>query len=115
MTTTKRFAMLVCVLGVLAAVDTASAYDAVGPWTKVTSVYAKTNGSSPFVYVESGGMPGCYSDHGGYLGVSTDDNDQAYSTVISALVAGREVRIYYNYTGVTSGWGMCVIEAVYIR
>ncbi len=112
---TTVFALLATLLAMLAGANTASAYDAYGPWTKVTNIYSRTNGASPFVYVGPGGMPGCYNDEGGYLGASGDDNDQALSTVLSALMADREVRIYYNYTGVTSGWSMCIIEAVFIR
>lgn len=115
MTKTSCLATLACLLAVLATVDTASAYDAAGPWTKVTHIYSRASGIRPFIYVESGGMPGCYDNRGGYLGVSTDDIDQAYSTLLSALMADREVQILYNYSGATSGWSMCDIEAIYIR
>ena len=79
------------------------------------NIYSRATGVRPFVYLEPGAMPGCYNDRGGYLGVSSDDIDQAYATLLSALMAGREVQIYYNYTGAASGWSMCDIEAVYIR
>lgn len=115
MITLKRFATLACLLTVLVTVDTALAYDATGPWTKVANIYSRASGASPYINFESGGMPGCYADRGGYLGTGTDNIDQAYSTLLSALVAGREVQVFYNYTGATSGWGMCSIEAVYIR
>lgn len=115
MTTTKRFVMLACLLVVLATVDSTWAYDASGPWTKVANIYSRASGTSPFITFESGGMPGCYGDRGGYLGTATDDIDQVYSTLLSALVAGREVLVTYNYTGASSGWSMCEIEAVYIR
>lgn len=115
MITIKRFAALACLLTVLVTVDNLWAYDTTGPWTNVVHIYSRANGATPYVVLGTDGMPGCYDDRGGYLGVAGDDTDKTYSMLLSALVAGREVKIFYNYTGVASGWGMCTIDAVYIR
>ena len=115
MKTQKFVVVLLCALALLGVADTVTASDAVGPWTKVAGIYSKSNGGNPFVDFESGGMPGCHNDNGGYLGTSSDNSDQAYSALLAALAADREVRVYYNYTGAASGWSMCIIEAVYIR
>ena len=111
----KELIAALCLTSTLAISNTAHSSDQTGPWTTVEMIYARSTGVSMFVYFANGGMPGCYNDKGGYLGEVNDDTDQIYSTVLSALVAEREVQVFFNFTGATEGWGMCRIEAIHIR
>ncbi|MEM7765649.1 MAG: hypothetical protein AAF290_16405 [Pseudomonadota bacterium] len=87
-----------------------------GPWTTITQIYSRTGTGRPFIYLASGAMPGCHNDRGGYLGNEDPEHAKAtYSTLLAALLADREVQIFYTITGVPSGWSMCTITAVYIR
>ena len=87
-----------------------------GPWTTIAQIYTRTGPGTPFIYLAPGAMPGCFNDRGGYLRLMDQSNhDKTYSTLLSALIADREVQIFYEFTGTTSGWGMCNITAVYIR
>lgn len=83
-----------------------------GNWTNVTYIYTKTDAALPFVQFKPGSMPGCYQDAGGYL--EGDDVDKAYSTVLAALMGGREIRPLYEIRS-DEGWGMCRIKSIYIR
>lgn len=88
---------------------------ATGPWTTITQIYARTGSGKHFIYMASGGMPGCYNDRGAYLGNVDPENEKAaYSALLAALLGDREVQVFYTITGQT-GWSMCTIDAVYIR
>ena len=84
-----------------------------GSWAEVAYVYVKTDTGKPYVQLASGSMPNCYQDSGGYL--HGNDIEKAYSTILSALMAKRKVRVLYELTGSTEGWGMCNIKSLYIR
>lgn len=91
------------------------AYDATGPWTKVSQIYTRNTGQNPYVYFEAGAMPGCYDDRSGYIiPPAGTDSAQIYSTILSALLADRDIQVFYDYTGNSSGWDMCRIVSVLI-
>ena len=96
-----------------------NASDTSGSWTKVVYIYSPVNGAKPFIRFEPGSLPGCYADSGAYMPVNNDvAAARVYSTILSAQVAQKEIKVYYNYNSVAdgySGWGLCDIEAVYIR
>lgn len=107
-------ACAIALFGILFATPSSTHAD-VGPWTTVKHIYAKTGSGKHFIYFESGAMPGCYQDQGGYLGNDDPENEKAaYSAVLAALLADRQVQVFYTPTGQTSGWNMCVIDAIYI-
>ncbi len=83
-----------------------------GAWADVVNVYVKTDASSPYVQLGSNAMPGCYNNSGGYL--SGSDVDRAYSTVLSALMGRRKVRVLYEINEGSTGWGMCTIKSLFI-
>lgn len=83
-----------------------------GNWSTVSYIFTKTDTALPFVHFKTGSMPGCYQDAGGYL--EGDDVDKAYSTVLAALMGGREIRPLYEIRS-DEGWGMCRIKSIYIR
>ena len=93
----------------------AQAYDDKGPWTKVKSIYAAEG--KVFVYFEAGAMPGCYEDKGGYISRSNEAGEnRMFSTVTAALLADRDVRVYYEFANEDpASWGRCNIVSVYIR
>lgn len=90
-----------------------------GPWATVVSVYQQTTKEKPFVYFSENAMPGCYRDKGGYLTTANaKGTDRTFSVILTALTAGREVRVYYVLNDVDegyNGWGLCDIEAIHIR
>jgi len=96
-----------------------NSYDTSGTWTTVSYIYSPVTGAKPYIIFGAGSLPGCYANSGAYLPV----NDAAatarvYSTILSAQVAQKKVKVYYNYNDVAdgyNGWGLCDIEAVYVR
>ena len=94
----------------------AFAYDAKGPWTKVDQIYT-TTGNVIFAYFDAGSMPGCYGDHGGYIDPNgLEGRDRVYSVLVAALMADREVQVYYNYVNEDiSSWSRCYVVSVYVR
>lgn len=83
-----------------------------GLWTTVGQIYTKNNGQV-FVSFGANAMPGCYQDKGAYLKGS--DIDKLYSTVLAAFMAGKSVRPLYHIDTAKTGWGLCYVEAVYLR
>lgn len=79
--------------------------------SEVEAIYLGTDtGSYPYVTLkDSGSMPGCHAERGGYLH-GTDIN-RAYSSVLAALRAGSKVRAYYQLNSGNEGWGKCFIKA----
>ena len=90
----------------------ASSHDQVSTPTSIKSIYSKNNGSV-FVTFDSGSLPGCYSNNGAYI--TGTDIDKLYSTILSAKMAEKKVRVYFNFNDVAAGytgWSLCHIEAV---
>ena len=95
------------------------AADATSGWTKVVSIYSPLSGSAPYITFQSGTLVGCYADSGAYMPVTNiDAAARVYSTILSAQMAKKDIKVYYNYIPVAdgySGWGLCNIEAVFVR
>ncbi|NVJ60835.1 MAG: hypothetical protein HWE27_10605 [Gammaproteobacteria bacterium] len=94
-------------------------YDAASDWTKVSVIYSPVSGTKPYITFESAVLEGCYGNSGAYLPVSNEAaSARVYSTLLAAKSAGKEVRVFFNYNSVPTdynGWGLCDIEAVYLR
>ena len=84
-----------------------------GTYTKVSYIYVKTNGGSPYIQLGANSMPGCYNNSGGYL--SGSDIKMAYSTMLAAKMSGKDVRVLYEINEGSTGWGMCTITSFYLR
>lgn len=83
-----------------------------GAWTTVGQIYSKNNGQV-FVYFGANAMPGCYQNKAAYLKGS--DIDKLYSTVLAAFMAGKSVRPLYHIDTTKTGWGLCYVDAVYLK
>lgn len=104
------------VAGILLFASATTGFAASGPWTTVAQIYTRTESGAPFIYFAPGAMPGCYNDRGGYLRlVDQANHDKTFSTLLSALIADREVQVFYDITGDASGWSMCQVTAIYVR
>ena len=91
----------------------------VGPWTTVEKIYQQTTKEAPYINFGGNSMPGCHNNNGGYLGkLNEKGSERTFSLILTALTAGREVRVYYRFNDVASdysGWGLCDIDAIHIR
>lgn len=101
---------VICSLAVLTA-SSVSASER-GSWAEVAFVHiSATDTAIPYISFKGKPMPGCYGDNGGYL-----EGDKAYSTILAAHLAGREVRPLYDIVGGdTSKWSACRIRSIYVR
>jgi len=112
----KIIAILVCLTMYPISLQAA---DATSGWTKVVSIYSPVTGAAPYIAFQSGSLVGCYADSGAYMPLANvDAAARVYSTILSAQMAKRDIKVYYNYNAVAdgySGWGLCNIEAVYTR
>jgi hypothetical protein len=90
-----------------------------GPWTTVEKIYQQTLNETPYINFGENSMPGCHGNNGGYLGkLNEKGSERTFSLILTALTAGREVRVYYRFNDVASdytGWGLCDIDAIHIR
>lgn len=103
---------LILGLFLLASSIMTSAYET-GKWSKVDQLYVKNNGQV-FVYFEKDKLPNCYHEKGAFL--SGSNTDRLYSMLMAAQMAGKKVLPLYQYKNKDStGWDMCILEAVYIK
>ncbi len=91
--------------------------DEVGAWTTVKYIYTPVGSNQPFIQFGAASMPGCYGNYGAYLPVGIESGaNRSYSTILAAFMAQKEVRIYYKFREVASGyngWGLCEITNIY--
>ena len=83
-----------------------------GEWTSVTQIYAKNDGAI-FVYFGANAMPGCYQGKAGYI--KGANVEKLYSTILAAFMAGKSIKPLYHINAANSGWGLCFVEAVYLK
>lgn len=113
----KFRALLKCILVVMISSNALAVEQ--GPDTTVEYIYSRTDTGKPFINFAENGMPGCYTDRGGYLSLVDEKGaDRTYSLLLSAFMSGKTVRVYYHFNSVEpgyNGWGLCDIEAVAVR
>lgn len=107
----KYILRITCILvGVVASMFTSARET--GSWAEVSYVYVTSaENTRPYVTFRGSPMPGCYNDNGGYL-----SGDKAYSAILAAHLAGRQVRPLYEIVGDDPNrWSVCNITSIYVR
>src|SRR4051794_13219235 len=81
---------------------------------KVTSMYLNSS-SSLYVSFQSGAMPGCYTNSGGYLFTSNPAYKEIYALLLT-MTAGTAIRaaVLYTQNTPTNNWVDCTIEGIYV-
>jgi hypothetical protein len=81
---------------------------------KVTVMYLN-NAQSVYVAFNTGAMPGCYSNSGGYLQSSNVRFKEIYAQLlVLAANGGMRAAVIYTQNTPTNNWGDCFIEGIYL-
>jgi hypothetical protein len=81
---------------------------------KVSVMY--TNDASGAIYVafQSGSMPGCYADSGGYLYPTNRYFKEIYAQLLLMTVnGGLKASVLYTQNTPTNNWSDCTIDGIY--
>jgi hypothetical protein len=79
---------------------------------RVTAMYTTDN---VYVQFQSGAMPGCYANAGGYLLPSTPNFKEIYAQLLMlTATGGQRATIIYTQHVQTGNWGDCTIDGIYL-
>lgn len=109
----KKIKLILLSVGMALSASSFSASD----WTNVVDIYTPVSGQ-PYVKFSANALPGCYGDAGAYLPITSSGGELVHATLLSAVIAQRQVRVYFKLNDVASGyngWGLCTIEAVSVK
>lgn len=93
-------------------------HGATGPAQSPLKVmYMYTNGGSGAIYVsfQSGAMPGCYGNAGGYLFTSNTFYKEIYAQLLTMTAnGGLNAAVIYTQNTPTNNWDDCTITGLYL-
>lgn len=82
---------------------------------KVTSMYTNNNSGSLFVSFQTGAMPGCYNNSGGYLLTTNTFFKEIYAQLLTITASGGlRALVLYTQNTPTNNWGDCFIDGIYL-
>src|SRR5689334_1960923 len=102
----------------LAATFCGSAVAATGPVQtplKISHIYVVNGGGAVYVAFQSGSMPGCYGNAGGYLFPSNPFYKEIHALVLMMVATGGvRASVLYTQNAVTNNWGDCTIDGIWL-
>lgn len=91
---------------------------ATGPWEsplRITSMYTNETSGAIYVQFQSGSMPGCYANSGGYLYPSNAMYKEIYAQLLTMVASGGiQAAVIYTQNTPTNNWGDCTINGIYL-
>jgi len=91
-------------------------YAAAGPTQtplKITTMYTKGGNGTIYVAFQSGAMPGCYANAGGYLFTSNTFYKEIYAQLLMITAnGGIQASVIYTQNASTNNWGDCTIDGI---
>jgi hypothetical protein len=101
-----------------AAVLCGTAVAAIGPTQtplKVTQIYMKDGGGAVYVSFQSGAMPGCYGNAGGYLFLTNQFFKEIHANLLLLVASGgARAAVVYTQNASTGNWSDCTIDGIYL-
>jgi hypothetical protein len=80
---------------------------------KVSQMYARDASGTIYVSFQSGAMPGCYNNSGGYLYTSNTLFRELYAQLLTMVASGGiRASIIYTQNTPTNNWSDCTIEGI---
>jgi hypothetical protein len=109
--------LITCLLAAIGVFHSSTVFAATGPTEsplRVTSMYTP-NWSSIYVQFQSGAMPGCYANAGGYLFVSNSLFKELYAQLLTMVATGGiQAAVLYTQNTPSGNWGDCTIDGIYL-
>jgi len=91
---------------------------ATGPWEsplRIASMYTTDTSGAVYVQFQSGAMPGCYANSGGYLYPSNALFKEIYAQLLTMVATGGiQAAVIYTQNTPTNNWGDCTINGIYL-
>jgi hypothetical protein len=83
---------------------------------RITQMYRIDGQSVLYVSFQTGAMPGCYGDSGGYLFVTNSAFKELYAQLLMILgTGGIRASVVYTVNASTGNWGDCTIDGLYLQ
>lgn len=96
----------------------ANAFAATGPTQvplKVTGMYMVNGSGAIYVAFNSGAMPGCYANSGGYLLPTNTFYKELYAQLLMIVATGGvKASVIYTQNTPTNNWGDCNFDGIYL-
>jgi hypothetical protein len=82
----------------------------------VKSVYTEDGSSAVYVEFQSGAMPGCYGNAGGYLFFTNARFNQLYAALLMITsVGGVRAHVLFTLNSSSGEWSDCTITGIWLR
>lgn len=95
-----------------------SAFSAQGPTQApltVSGMYVTNSAGTIYVAFNSGAMPGCYANAGGYLSPTSTYFKEIYAQLLMMVATGGvKAAVLYTQNTPTNNWGDCNIDGIYL-
>ena len=95
------------------------AFAAIGPQQaplRVTQMYLVHGNGTLYVSFQTGAMPGCYGNAGGYLYTSNTAFKDLHAQLLTMLaMGGIRASVVYTVNASTGNWGDCTIDGLYLQ
>ncbi|MEO8018733.1 MAG: hypothetical protein ABI769_13035 [Pseudomonadota bacterium] len=82
---------------------------------KITAMYTKDGNGTIYVAFQSGAMPGCYANAGGYLFLTNTFYKEIYAQLLTmAASGGLQASVIYTQNTPTGNWSDCTIDGLFL-
>lgn len=82
---------------------------------KITAMYTKGGNGTIYVAFQSGAMPGCYSNAGGYLYPTNTFYKEIYAQLLMMTASGgMQASVIYTQNTSTGNWSDCTIDGIFL-
>ena len=83
---------------------------------RVTQMYMSDGNTTLYVSFQTGAMPGCYGNAGGYLYTSNTAFKELYAQLLTIVATGGiRASVVFTVNGSTGNWGDCTIDGLYLQ
>jgi hypothetical protein len=108
-----------CLLAALGILNGGRVLAATGPTQsplRVTAMYTNHGSGAIYVHFQSGAMPGCYLNAGGYLFITNSFFKEIYAQLLTMTASGGiQASVIYTQHTPTNNWGDCTIDGLYLQ
>jgi hypothetical protein len=82
---------------------------------RISVMYTKDLNGLIYVQFQSGAMPGCYANSGGYLAPTNTSYKEIYAQLMIMVAnGGLRASVLYTQHTPTNNWGDCTIDGIYL-
>jgi hypothetical protein len=111
----KRFTHAWLAAGLLFAGAASAATGPTQSPLKVTAMYTKDLNGAIYVAFQTGAMPGCYANQGGYLMPTNSAFKELYAQLMLMVAKGGvRAAVVYTQNTPTNNWSDCTIDGIFL-